>query len=115
MIAVTATLWGAGACGTEKPVPPSDCPNLSITCPSPAPSYVTDVAPLLFGFCGACHTEGGVEAFRSYDTYDQVKLQVTHIQFQVYSCMMPPAAQPQPTFDQRLLILDWIRCGSPDN
>ena len=42
------------------PAPRPDCPNdTPSACPSPAPSYVSDVAPIVSSHCLQCHAPGG--------------------------------------------------------
>jgi uncharacterized membrane protein len=116
LVGVTA-VFGFGACGQDKPGSMVEgCPNdVPRVCPSAAPTYRETVAPVLALRCGTCHTVGGIESARPFDTYDQVARQRTSILSQIHTCRMPPANQPQPTADERATILAWLVCGAlPD-
>jgi hypothetical protein len=118
---VLAVGFGVGlptGCGHDKePPPPVDtCPNdVPATCPSPVPSYAADVAPVIQLRCGGCHTAGGIEAFRPFDTYEQVLTYRLGMLYQLSQCLMPPFDQPQPTAAERQIIFGWIKCDSPNN
>lgn len=112
--AVVAVL-AVGECGHEKPVE-SSCPNVTpASCPADAPTYVGDVAPILAERCGLCHTAGGMESVRAFDTYEQVYAQRTRILTRVHACLMPPPDQMQPTAEERRAILTWVVCGAQPN
>jgi hypothetical protein len=103
----------AAACGGGSPV---DCPNdLPQVCPSPIPSYKTDVAPIIQAHCLKCHAPGGQEASKDFTTYANVSAQKGPILTQFYSCRMPPEGEPRPTEPDRLTFLSWLLCGSPNN
>jgi mono/diheme cytochrome c family protein len=107
---------GCGGGDTTTTTVPPVCPNdTPATCPSPAPSYATDVAPMLQSRCGACHTPGGVEPGRLFQTWRQVSAQSTDILGQIHTCRMPPAGQPALTASERQAVLGWIVCGAVDN
>jgi hypothetical protein len=94
----------------------ADCPNdLPATCPSPMPSYKTDVQPIVSNHCLKCHSPGGEEASKDFTTYQNVFLQRGPILTQFYSCRMPPEGEPRPTAQERALLLGWLTCGSPNN
>jgi len=93
-----------------------DCPNdLPATCPTPAPSYVNDVAPLISAHCLKCHAPGGQEASKDFTNYPNVFSQRSAILNQFYSCRMPPEGEPRPTAQERALLLGWLVCGAPNN
>ena len=84
-------------------------------CPEPAPVYA-DVAPIFEQRCAtaACHSGfvGGPWPLRDYehiaDWQDVVRAEVV-------SCAMPPPDANVPiTDEERLQILNWIRCGLPE-
>jgi hypothetical protein len=101
-------------CGPDKPPGTVDsCPNdVPRDCPSPAPTYAATVAPILLERCRGCHTAGGLESSRAFDSYDQVMALRVGILFQVSECLMPPANQPQPTAAERQSIMGWVVCGA---
>jgi uncharacterized membrane protein len=119
VIAVIAASSIAGGCGSSSPPPAPSCPNdTPDSCPSPMPSYATDVAPILQNRCVPCHGPGGVEAVRPFDTYANITRtsdNPNRMLTQIHACLMPPADQPQLTADERKIILGWIVCNTPDN
>src|SRR5918911_16984 len=109
-VLVAAVLLAACGGGSEV-----NCPNVSQTCPSPAPSFASDVRPIINARCVTCHSPGGQEAVRDYTTYSGVFAQRQPMLTQVYSCRMPPAGNPQPTTQERQTIISWLVCGAPNN
>jgi hypothetical protein len=104
----------AGSVCTDNPV--ANCPNdLPASCVTPAPSYETDVSPVIAAYCLTCHSPGGQEASYPLVTYDQVYATRSQVLDQIYSCRMPPNGQAQPTEAERLLVLQWLVCGAPQN
>ena len=121
VIAVVAILCGAVACGPgigQAMDAAGGCPDdLPKSCPGPVPSYSADVAPLITKKCVPCHMPGGwrrLGSFRPIKTIQSPGL-LPDIENKIYTCMMPPADQPQPTSAERQAILAWIVCGAPDN
>jgi uncharacterized membrane protein len=116
-LVVVVTLLGAGwGCGGADAVVAPVCPNdTPASCPTPAPSYATDVAPVLESRCGACHTPAGVEPSRLFQTYTQVAAQANDILGQIHTCRMPPAGQPALTDGERQAVLGWVVCGAVNN
>jgi uncharacterized membrane protein len=100
------------ACGGSESV---NCPNLSTTCPSPQPSYANDVRPIVNARCTVCHSPGGQEASRDLTTYSHVFEQRQAVLTQVFSCRMPPSDAPQPTAQERSVLVSWLVCGAPNN
>ena len=92
------------------------CPNdLPASCPSPAPSYQTTVAPIINVRCVTCHSPGGQEASRPLQTYSQVYSERSAVLNQVYACNMPPGTAAKPTEQEREALLTWLVCGAPQN
>jgi hypothetical protein len=101
------------ACGGSGGI---SCPNdLPPACPSPAPKYRTEVAPVIANHCLTCHGPGGQEAVLPFTTYQQVFNSRGTILNQVYHCVMPPEGNPAPDSQQRSLLLGWLVCGAPNN
>jgi len=102
----------AAACGGKT----SSCPTEIPACPSPAPSFVGEINPIIQSTCVPCHGPGGVEASRPYLTYEDMKTYGTFIDMytQVLGCLMPQPPQ-QLTPDQRTSLLQWFACGEPDD
>jgi hypothetical protein len=130
--------------------PPNDEPS---ACPSPEPSYQTDVLPVLESSCLLCHTptfsdggiyDGGCFADGGYDggndggycvvvgpsylnpqysspydfsTYALQSKNKGTILTQLLKCNMPNVDAGAMPLDeaQRLILMDWIVCGTPDN
>jgi uncharacterized membrane protein len=91
---------------------PASCPSSSATCPTPAPSYDTDVGPLIARYCSRCHSPDGGNPGHLLQGYDDVtsKSQMSDVLFQISSCRMPLEGEPQPTAAERDLILSWFAC-----
>ena len=101
----------APACGGMDACP-NDVPD---TCPATVPSYTNDVAPVIMERCLLCHAPGGQAGDKPLDTYAHLFSRRSAVLNQLAACNMPPAGEPQPTEDERLIILDWLVCGAPDN
>ncbi len=106
-------LGGLGCASSPAKVCPADEPA---TCPtSGAPSYANDVAPIFAKYCTAnCHGPNGVESGQPLSTYNDVEKLIDDVHVQVYDCMMP-MSPPDPTTEERITLLTWIVCGSPNN
>ncbi len=100
---------GNGAC-------PNDAPA---TCPSPAPSWATQVQPVVEQLCalgGQCHGAGGsAQTTLDFTTYAGVKRSSVTMETDLLSCKMPPPGALAPTLDERTTLLAWFVCGAPDN
>jgi hypothetical protein len=97
------------ACGSAA------CPrDLPATCPSPAPSYKTSVAPIIEKTCANCHVAGGVAASWPLSSYADVFSLHGACLDQIYGCRMPQA--PYSLSDaERVTVLGWLVCEAPDN
>lgn len=101
------------ACG---PAPKPACPNdLPASCPSPAPAYQADVAPLLAAHCVKCHGPGGQQASYPLTTWDEVYALRGAVLDRVYACRMPPPGEPALTAAERQKLLGWLVCGAPND
>lgn len=83
-----------------------------------APSYKTDIAPLVDRTCNTCHSIGNQAADRDLTTYKNLTKLGTTSLVQVEQCLMPPSdagAGAMLAFDERAELLQWFICGSPDN
>jgi hypothetical protein len=113
---------GGGRTGDADIDAASLCPRDLPACPSSPPSYKEDIAPLIQRDCGPCHASGGEAADRDLTTYANLhKIRIT-VLTQVYGCRMPPAdaggaetGPPGLDSADRLLLLQWLECHSPDN
>ncbi len=124
--ALLVVLGGAALAACSSPSAPSCPSDLPASCPTPTPSYKTDVVPIIQGYCYPCHGPGGIEqAAFDYTTYQGVYASRSAILDQVYSCVMPPTAgesipgvdggSPSLTLDARVKLLGWLVCEAPDN
>jgi hypothetical protein len=122
---VAAAALGAGC--SSSPPPADPCPDdLPASCPTPSPSYASDIAPIVQQYCFPCHATGGIEAEHfDYSTYAGLYASRAVVLTQVNDCLMPPSA-PIPgygvdagtaplTTEARLALLGWLVCGAPDN
>ncbi len=95
------------------------CVNvLPPACPSPAPSYETDVLPILEQRCYACHADAGITTSGSgidLGSYAQVYKLRGDVISQVNACRMPPPTAAQPTLTEKTTVLGWLKCNAPDN
>jgi hypothetical protein len=123
----TILVVGAGACsnGSSSGGPTATaCPALQFPdgCPSPPPSWKTDVQPLFEAYCEPCHGNGGAASAQvPLATYQDVVNNRTRAWEQIYTCSMPntdaslPATQ-FPTAAQRQTMVTWLDvCNAPDN
>ena len=120
--AVTLTLsLLSAACGEEPsagnpaaPACPAGLPDNS-GCPTSAPSYATEIAPLVDERCGGCHYRGNRNSKQVLETYDYLHSSVSVIEKEVYGCQMPPQGEPVLSEAERQRLLQWLVCGAPDN
>jgi hypothetical protein len=121
--AVAAVAFGAlaGACGgSSSDTGPAAvaCPNLGeLTCPSPPPSFKTQVQPIIESRCYGCHGPGGVEvASTNLTSYDQIVQKRGDILAQITSCKMPQADAGQLTVEELTTFVEWLgECSAPNN
>ena len=79
-----------------------------------APSYQTEIAPILQQDCIPCHSSTGEAGFYM-TTYAEVYSESGAMLSQVTVCQMPPLNGPTMTEAQRITLTAWLRCGAPDN
>jgi hypothetical protein len=106
---------GIAACGTSPPACPTDDPT---SCPaSGAPSYANDIVPIIQTYCNtsACHGPGGLSSSFPLATYSQIEGRISTVHEQVVDCLMPRAPGSDLTPADRVTLIDWIVCGSPNN
>jgi hypothetical protein len=97
---------GASSCPDERPA----------SCPNPAPSWATDVAPIFSGYCAYCHGPNGIAAtVDQFTTYDVIYGDRQAILDQVNLCRMPTDAGIPLPEDLRATLLTWLVCGAPNN
>jgi hypothetical protein len=82
----------------------------------PAPTFSMDANPILQNYCLGCHSPTGVEPTHPFDSYMNVRAQISTIIMQVRACSMPPADSPPLSNDQRRTLLAWASpCMALDN
>jgi len=85
-------------------------------CIEPAPSYASDVAPLLERRCGSCHENGGPETDdHDFSRFETLHAQRTSVLAEVSTCAMPPSDAPPLSPAEAELLLHWAACGAPRN
>jgi hypothetical protein len=95
------------------PATPEGCPvDPPTTCPDDVPHYA-DVAPLFAQHCLSCHD--GVNGHPwSLGTYEPVADWSGEVRAALISCAMPPPeSRLTMPLEDRMTILNWIRCGFP--
>ncbi len=113
-IVMGSALLGSAGCGSSTEG--GDCAAATpASCPSDAPSYKTDVAPILASRCTSCHSATGVESGRPLDTYAGVNAQLSAVKGQIAGCEMPPVGSTALTEAEANTVLGWIVCGGSDN
>jgi hypothetical protein len=103
---------------------PGPCPQFQFpsTCPVPAPSWETEVRPLVEKYCGQCHQTGSSAAAQlNLSNYSDVYANRTKCWYQIYQCWMPnqdgsPPPMAYPTAAERQTMITWMDvCNAPDN
>ena len=79
------------------------------------PSYGNDIAPIIAARCVSCHGPGGAQSQRDLSTYAGVYANRSAVLNQIYACNMPPGGIAALDAAERVLLLDWLVCGGPDN
>jgi hypothetical protein len=93
-------------------------PPTSEACPGSAPSYKTDIQPILDQRCNAsCHfflPDGGGQW--PFDSAQNTKAWADDIVLDLKACSMPPAGSGVdfPAIE-RDKVWAWLACGAPDN
>jgi hypothetical protein len=112
--------------GTESG---ASCPSMPTTCTDrkAPPSWAKDVDPTIKARCSPCHFPGGIYAqIYNFSTYGGVVDSTTPMLGKLIACEMPPVlgdaeygieagTVPDLTAAQRSTIVEWIRCGAPNN
>jgi uncharacterized membrane protein len=93
-------------------------PGLPTTdaCAMSAPSYMTDIAPLVRERCLSCHFAGNPNSSVVLETQAEIHQRAQLVETQVYRCSMPPPGEATPLAeDERAELLQWLACGTPNN
>jgi hypothetical protein len=112
----TAGGSGSGSTSSSGAGGSSVCPDdLPESCPSPAPGWAKDVAPVIEARCSSCHVAGGAAADKPLSSHAQVFSRKGAVLNQVYACKMPPESATPLSMAERLAIESWLVCGAPDD
>jgi hypothetical protein len=92
---------------------PTICASLPAACPSHAPTFDEDIAPVLNAKCNTCHAvpDAGLWPLTNYDDVVDWEVLLTR---DVEYCTMPPSGSPQLTPSEQSIILTWVLCGMPE-
>ena len=104
-----------GACSSSSPAAAACPQDLPAACPSNAPSYQLDVAPIIADRCFLCHSPEGTASERNFVGYSAIYASRGAILDQVYACNMPPSGAVALSITERAKLLAWLVCGAPDN
>ena len=109
-----------GACGAQSTDAADDAGVASCTrklpsCPSQAPSYATQIQPIIQSSCVTCHYSGNPSSRFDFSTYSAVNANRGPMLTQVYSCAMPPPDAGALSSDEREALMTWLVCGAPNN
>jgi hypothetical protein len=119
-----ATVLACSSGSSPSGPPPPSCAGVvaPAACPSPPPSWASEVQPLIEKYCWQCHANGGIDQqMIDLSTYAGAKQNAVRILQQVYGCLMPnfgatPPPKVYPTVDERNTIVAWAGvCMAPDN
>lgn len=90
-------------------------------------SYDRQVKPILVEFCWDCHGDGAKKGGLALDTHADMQAMLAdrqmwkHVMDNLQQRVMPPDRKPQPTQEQRDLIIHWVEaeifktdCDNPD-
>jgi hypothetical protein len=109
---------GGGDSGTtttpDGSTPGGGCGDPAPACPSPKPSYASDVVPILEAKCNTCHVGGkGPWPLTDYQSVVDWRLQIIQ---DIEGCTMPPLdGGANLSADERHTVLGWLVCGAPKN
>jgi hypothetical protein len=87
---------------------------LPIAANAPVPAFVKDVQPLLAKYCFECHRGEKAKAGLAFDAYRDERTAIGRAQVwekvldHLESGLMPPEGNPQPTDDERAVVIRWI-------
>lgn len=120
---LAAVLWlgclapiACGSSPSSSSAASSDCNvTLPASCPSPAPSYATQVAPIFADRCVSCHGGSNQESGIDLSAYASVYANREPVLAQVYNCSMPLAGAPSLSAAQTNTVLSWLVCEAPNN
>jgi hypothetical protein len=102
---VTSDAGVVPACGSD----------VTPTCPSPKPSYKSDVVPILNADCNTCHVGGPSKPWPLTD-YQSLLDWRKEVLGDMLQCTMPPEDAGHAISDaDRGVLIGWLACGAPNN
>jgi mono/diheme cytochrome c family protein len=105
-----------GACGGPGATSARECPDdAPLACPSGAPTFSRDAAPIIAAHCAKCHGSGGVEEKLPFATYAEIAPSAGDMMLELETCQMPPPAEPPLSPAERQALFAWITCGARDD
>lgn len=81
-------------------------------CPDPPPLY-SDVEPIMERSCNSCHNPEVLDGPWPLNDYPHVLAWSDALRDELLNCLMPPKEAPPLTPEDRLTMMEWIRCGLP--
>ena len=84
-------------------------------CDAAAPSYATQIAPIVEAHCVDCHFSGNHNSSVVLETQSELNRQRGAVETQIYRCQMPPSDGAALSTSDRDQLLKWLVCGAPDN
>lgn len=104
------SLTAASAC-SSKPSEEACSVTAPSECPSPAVTF-KDVEPIFTTTCASCHTGIGEAPWALKDYQDVADWQEL-VRADILDCSMPPPdSGVHISNEERLRILNWVRCGA---
>lgn len=113
LLAVAALAACSSGTGSAKNGISSCSASVPASCTT-APSYASEVAPILASYCTSCHSAGGEQSNKPLDSYATASRSASEIENQLATCNMPPSSSSLSTSDANT-VLAWIACGAPNN
>ena len=113
---VAGAMMGLACGGQGTGTQPSCQVTLPSACPTPAPTYSGDAAPIFATHCTLCHSPGGVQANHPLGSYAELRPQASTIIHELTACLMPPATEAPLTDAEVQTLLTWmVGCGAPND
>jgi uncharacterized membrane protein len=109
VLALAAALGGCGGGGAPAAVCADDAPE---ACPSVAPRFVADAAPIIQAHCVKCHAPDGLAKKFPFETYDDIAPFAGDMKLELETCEMPPSTESALTSPERSTLFGWIACGA---
>ena len=116
VVILAASCGSNGGNGGQQAACKAGLPTSDACTTASAPSYATQIAPLVHDRCLSCHFAGNPNSSVVLETQAEMRQEVGLIETQVYRCAMPPPGEETPLSDsERAEFLQWLVCGAPNN